>query len=287
MKGTAKAITSFADHVIVWGEESMHELYGESNFNFELINVSNSIGCVSKYAFCECKSRLYWLSNNGFYMYTGGIPREIGTKVKKYFNQINWDVKHLICMSVFGSKLYTAVPIKPSTLNNIMIVIDVKRIDYGLELVTIENDANIDSFVNIDKILYGLNKDGRIWNMCSTYKTGYDNSTAISWSFETPSLTDENINTKSAISEIWVEHQGTTNAGLYLKYTTNSHSTTFSTFMATSDFTTNSTSILRDNMQASSTELQDFNYVKWQFSGTGYKKIYGLYARVCSYGDIK
>lgn len=287
MKGQAKAITAYADHVIVWGEKSMHELYGESNFNFELINVSNNIGCVGKYAFCECKSRLYWLSDNGFYMYTGGIPRQFGIKAKKYFDEINWDLKKLICMGTYESKIYTAVPIKPSTSNNRLIVIDVEGIDQGYELVTIEDDANIDSFVNINRILYGLNKDGRVWNICSTYKTGYDNSTAISWKFETKPLTDDSIALLSAIRDVWIEHQGSTNATLNLKYTTNSHSTTFSTFMATTDFTTNSTSILRDKFMCSSTELQGMTYVKWQFSGSGFKKIYGLLANICSYGDIQ
>lgn len=287
MRGQAKAITAYADHIIVWGENSMHELYGESPFNFELINISNDVGCIGKLAHTECKGRLYWMCDKGFYMYTGGIPRQFGMKAKKYFDEINWDVSKIIAMGTYGNKIYTAVPIKPSTTNNKLIVIDIEKMDYGLELVTIEDVSFLRAFSNIDKTLYGIHGDGRIWDMCSTYKTGFDNSTAISWSFETSPLTDEQIQTLSAISEIWVEHQGSTSAGLYLKYSTNSHSTTFSTFMATSDFTTNSTSILRDSLQCSSTELQDFSYVKFQFSGTGYKKLYGMYARVLTFGDIK
>ena len=286
MRGAAQAIVTYADHVIAWGEHSMHELYGESVYNFEFVNVSNTIGCVGKYAYTECNGYLFWLDYNGVYVYTGGKPRLIGEKAKKYLEGINWTYRKLICMGSFDTKLYIALPYK-STANNRLVVIDIGDLESGLELVSIEDDADIQSFVNIADKLYGLNNDGRIWDMCSTYKTGYDNSTAISWSFETQPLSEEALNVNSGVRDVWIEHQGSTNASMTLRYSTNSHSTTFSTFMATTDFTTSSTNIIVDRYLASSTELQGITHVKFQFAGNGYKKIYGLQANILSYGDLQ
>ena len=286
MKGSARAITAYADHIIVWGEHSMHELYGESNFNFELVNVSNTIGCVGKYAHTECDSRLFWLDYNGVFMYTGGLARPVGIKAKKYLDGINWNVKDLIAMGSFKSKLYLTIPYN-TTYNSRTIVIDVKDIYNGNELVTIEDNANIQSYVSIADKLYALFNDGRIWNIDSTLQTGFDNSTAISWSFESKPLTDDGLDLNSAVRDVWVEHQGSsTNASMALKYSTNSHSTTYSTFAASSDFS-HMSYMTRDRIICSSTELQGVNHIKWQFSGTGYKKVYGLHANTISYGNVQ
>jgi len=282
MKGSAQAMCAFSDHIIVWGEHSMHELYGESNFNFELVNVSNTIGCVGPYAWTECDSRLYWVDYNGIYMYTGGKPNLIGVKARKYFNGINWDVRKLIACGSYKEKLYINIPYG-TTYNNKIIVIDTRGILEGRDLVTIE-DGNIQSFCSIADKLYALHNDGRIWDMRSTQKTGKDNSTAISWSFETKPMTDEGLNVKSAVREVWIEHQGSASTEMTVKYTTNSHSTTYSAFMTTADFT-HTSDIRVDRKICAYNQLQGIRYVKWQFKGTGHKKILGLHAELMTYGN--
>lgn len=285
MRGIAKAITAFADHIIVWGENSMHELYGESNFNFELINVSNTIGCVGKYAHTECEGRLYWMDNLGLFMYTGGLPRPVGLKAKGYFDQVLTTDKYKISLGNFESKLYITLPIYNSTQEYKTVVIDVKDIANGYELVTVEDECYIKNYVNIRDKLYALHNDGRVWNMNSTLRTGYDNSTAISWSFEGKPLTDDGFDLNSCVRDVWVQYLRTdTNSSLNLKYSTHSHSTAFSTFMASTDFIY-STDLRRTRFFTSSTELQLINFLKWQFSGEGYCKIYGIQSKIVSFGN--
>lgn len=284
VKGGVQAMAVYQDHVIMWGEHSMHELYGVSAFDHELINISKVIGCVGKYAYTECDGRLYWLDYGGVFMYTGGLPRPVGAKAAKYFKGINWNFRKLITMGNFESKLYISIPYK-STANNKLIVIDTEDIENGYERISIEDNADVQSFVNISDKIYGLHNDGRIWDMHSTQITGKDNSTAISWNIESKPLTDSGLNVNSAIREVWTEHQGTTDATMALKYSTNSHSTTYSTFMASTDFV-HSATIVRTQKLCRAGQLQGMNYVKWQFSGTGYKKIYGIQSELITYGNL-
>lgn len=294
IKGQAQAITTYADHVIVWGEQSMHELYGTYSENFELVNVSNSIGCVGLFAHVECNGRLYWLDYGGIYMYTGGQPRQVAYEAKKYIDGINWDAASVIRACSINGKLYFAIPYggaSQTTVNKI-IVVDTRHSDqYGNPqyVVCIEDgDLNWKGFTNISESMYGICSSGTVYNMMSTRLQGYDGSTTgtqISWSFETKPLSDPDIGLISSIKDIWVEHSGTTDAALNLKYTTNSNSTTFTAFASSSDFTY-STHSVRDRLLPTSTQFEGVPYVKFQFSGSGHTKLSGMKLNIISWGEM-
>lgn len=298
IKGKAQAITTYADHVIVWGENSMHELYGTYSENYELINVSNSIGCVGLDAHVESNGKLYWLDYTGVYMYTGGYPRQVAHEAKKYIDGINWEAAGVIKSGAVNGKVYFAIPFGSTTqlVVNKVIVIDTRHTDqYGNAqyVVTIE-DGNWVGFANNGEYLYGMRNitatENLVYNVMSTRLEGYDGATnassnLISWSFETRPLTDPDINLISAIKDIWVEHSGTTDAALNLKYTTNSNSTTFTAFASSSDFTY-STHAVRDRLLPTSTQFEGVPMIKFQFSGTGHKKISNMKLNIISWGEL-
>lgn len=297
IKGQAKAITTYADHVIVWSDNSMHELYGTYSENFELVNVSNSIGCVGLNAYAECNGRLYWLDYSGIYMYTGGLPRQVALEAKKYIQGINWDKADIICAGAVNGKVYFNVPYGTTTqtINNKIIVVDTRHTDqYGNpQYVVCIEEGDFVGFTNNGESLYGMNSSNStyvLYDMLSTRLEGYDGSTAastnqISWSFETKPFSDPGINLISAIKDIWVEHSGTTDASLNLKYTTNTNSTTFTSFASSSDFTY-STHAVRDRLLPTSTQFEGVPFVKFQFSGSGHKKISSMKIDVISWGEL-
>jgi hypothetical protein len=287
--GPVTAITTYADHPIIWTDNSMHELYGTGPDNYELVNISHRIGCVTQFAFCECDNKLFWLDYNGIYVYTGGLPSQIAYKASGLIEGINWVYKHLIRAGSVGDKAYFAIPYK-STANNRIIVIDVIE-GKGQPTHTINlEDGNWVGYVNNNEALFGIENNGFIYNMHSTRKEGVDGSTtvgstAISWSMETKPITDELI-VESAVRDIWIQHSGTTDATMELGFTTNSNSTTYTQMAATTDFTHVDFAI-RKQLFPTSTQLQGMPFMKFQFKGTGHKKISGFQINLISYGGIK
>lgn len=283
-KGKITAITTYADHPILWTDNSMHELYGTGPDNYELVDISNIIGCCSRFAYAECDGKLFWMDYNGIYVYTGGLPSQVAYKASGIIEGINWDYKHLIRGGAVGDKIYFAVPYK-NTVNNRIIVIDVIE-GKGQATHTINlEDGNWKGFTNNFEDLYGIENNGYIYNMHSTAKTGYDNSTAITWSMETRPISDEII-VESAVRDIWVQHSGTTLATMELGYTTDSNSTTYTQLAASSDFTHTDYTI-RKQLYPTSTQLQGMPFMKFQLKGTGQKKVSGMQINIISYGGIK
>ena len=284
VQGPITAITTFADHPILWSANSMHELYGTGPDNFELVNISYVVGCVSRLAYTEVAGKLFWMDFTGVYMYTGGMPRKIAEKANGLIEKINWDVKHLIRAGGFDDKIYFAIPFETSTTINRLLVVDLTDDRRAPYVVNME-DGSWNSLVQMEDKLYGLDSTGRVWNVHSTSITGYDNSTAISWYFETKPFTDE-LNNESAVRDMWVRHQsGTTNATMQLAYTTNNNSTTFTVIGATSDFPA-VTYETRKQIMPSPTDLQGMGYMKFRYSGTGHKRISGTKINLITYGEV-
>lgn len=281
-KGGIVAITTFADHVILWTENSMHELYGSAVDNYELVDVGHSIGCVNRFAYTQADGKLFWMDYSGIYMYIGGLPRKVADKIDGILDGINMSYRHLIRAGSIDNKIYFAVPYK-STENNLLIVIDIindsKRSVYTIH----KEDGNWNSMVINNDRLYGLRSDGYIFDLHSTYKTGLDNSTAIDWYMETRPITDE-IDMESAVRDIWLRHSGTTDATMSFGYTTQDNSTTFTEMAASSDFV-HTDWLIDKEILPTSTQLQGMKFMKFRISGTGHKKIAVAKFNIISYQD--
>jgi hypothetical protein len=145
-------------------------------------------------------------------------------------------------------------------------------------------EGNFKSLIQAGKVLWGLRSDGYIYNIHSTVKTGYDNSTLISWSMETRPYTNE-INIETAVRDIWITHSGSTVATMSLGYTTNDNSTTYTQAAASTDFR-HEAYITKKQVLMSPVQLQGVNYVKFQLKGTGHKKISGMHMNIIGYGDV-
>lgn len=267
-RGDITAIRTYQDHVIVWANNSMHELYGTSPYDFTLVDVSNEIGCINQKSHIECNGQLYWLDYTGIYLYTGGIPVKVSNQVIKYIENINWNYKSKICCGALGDKIYFNIPYGFSqTSNNRLLVFDTVKLKWFIE------DGNFIQFVSLNEKLYGLDSDGYIWDMVTNNSTGYDSGTIITWSFTTkPIKGSENIGTISSIREIWLDHDGSDDSTLYLGYNTNIGGNTFLNIASTSSFTTSQyTKIDRKILPLDL--LNNLNYIQFKINGTGYQKI--------------
>lgn len=279
--GKIIAISTYADHVVLWTNTSMHEVYGTGPDNYDLVNISYVVGCVGRNAYTECNGKLFWLDYAGIYMYTGGLPRRFAYKADKYIKGINWDYKHLISAGSVDNKIYFAIPYK-STAINTLIVIDLLEGKGNVHTINIE-DGNWFGLQLVNEKLYGLRNDGYLYDLHSTYQTGLDNSTAISWSMETRPFSGE-PDKKFAIREMWVEHAGTTAAAFKVAFTSNYESTTYTDLLATSDIS-NELITQRKQIIMSSTQLQNNYFSKFKIYGTGQKKISAIHMKLLSWGE--
>jgi hypothetical protein len=264
-KGGASAITTFANHVIVWTDNSMHELYGFEPNDYELIDISNDIGCVNRLSVQEVKGKLYWLDYSGIYQYTGGQPTKISQKAQKWIDGINWTYKNLISMGSHGSKLYIGIPYQSTSINKI-IVFDTEKNTWFAD------DGSFVNFMNVSDTLYGQNSDGRIWDMESTGVTGSDNSTAIPWSFETKAFQDGSIQGNKTLHDLWLVYKGSTNATLDIGYTTSLDSITFTDLVSSTDLTFDGNG-QKYNKMVPLSALQNVDWYRLKFEGIGHVRV--------------
>ena len=275
-RGPITAIRTYNDHVIIWAENSYHEVYGTDPLNYNLVDGSYEIGCVNDKAHVENKGKLYWMHYGGIYLYTGSTPRIISQKVDKWIKGINWSYKNLICAGNKGDKVYFAIPYK-STVINIILVYDTFKDKWFVE------DGNFVNFTNIADTLYGLNADGRIWNMNSTLMTGADNSTAIAWSMETKAYNNNELSYETGVKDVWMLHSGSTSATMNIDYSTDVYSTSYNSLAVSSDMTyTNEPSNERTIVPLD--KLQQLRSYRLKYSGTGFKRIHGTEVNTLSHG---
>ena len=265
--GVGTAITTYADHVIVWSANSMHELYGTYYGNYELVDITNDVGCVNNRVHKEVKGKLYWLDYTGVYQYTGGLPRKVSDKVDKYIDNLNWTYSDLCSFGNKDEKLYFSLPYDGSTSCNITLVYDTRNDIWHVE------DGNFNHFVNIADTLYGQQADGFLQNMDNGLKTGLDNSTAIPWNFVTKAYNDDTIDGEKTISNIYFAAEGTSNAASQIDYTTNINSTTYVSLVASTGLSTEPT-VTKSIIP--STALQNVNWYKLRVKGTGNVKSHSI-----------
>jgi hypothetical protein len=265
--GVGTAITTFADHVIVWSENSMHELFGTGPYNYELKDITNDVGCVNDRTVIEVKGSLFWLDYTGVYQYTGGLPRKVSDKVSKYINGINWTYKSLCASGVKDDKMYLSIPYGSTACNKVL-VYDIRKDIWHIE------DGNFINFVNISDTLYGQQADGFIQNMDNGLKTGLDNSTAITWQFETKAFNDNTIAGQKTLSEMYMVAEGTSNATKQVLFSTNVNSSTFVSLIASTGLSTEP-NVIRTVLP--STSLQNTNWYRFRVKGTGQVKVHSIH----------
>jgi hypothetical protein len=282
-KGNIKAITAFQGHILIWTANTFHELYGSSPDDFNLVDISNSIGCIGSRCFCECNNSLYWLHKSGLYQYTGGIPKKISQKVDNLFKTMDFEYSGAFAvMGAQGTKLYISFPSGAGqNFNNKLVVYDTDK-----QTWFVENDYWF-SFTTIQGKLYGLKNGGTIWEMYSTSKTGYDitstgNSTVINWNFITKGFKTEDPSKDGVVKSMWLEHLGTTSATIGVNVSTNIVSPTWSTIDSTF---LNQTELTKTRLMLPYTQAKGSMINKFKVYGTGHKKIKGLYVKTLKRGD--
>jgi hypothetical protein len=256
-KGNITGLTTFDDHVYIFTEHSMHCIFGTSPFNYELVDISNEIGCISDKSIIEISGVLYFCSYGGVYAFRGGLPVKISDKMQSIYDQINLNSRAKIVSQKKGDKLYISVPIGTATENNRVLVFDTKKNSWFVE------DGSFKYMTNIKDNLYGQNSTGEVMLMVST--STKDSTGEIAWQFETKAYA-QGAGYPVTLPGMDLMYKASTT--LAVGFSTGAESTTYTDIATAAQFSYGSTDrVKRINVQ--STNLQDVPFYKLKFSGTG------------------
>lgn len=264
-KGDGTGIFEYNDKVIVFTEYSMHELFGSSPSNYELIDIEGDIGCISDRSIIRVGRRMYWLWYDGVYEYDGASPVKISQPVDDYIKSINLTYRDKCVAGAIGDFLYLSIVYGSAATSNNLIL----KFDTRLRKWYPETGAFID-FVTIGNALYGVDSAGKIWNMRDTSATeGLDSATPISWEFISKPFNENAIAEKKVVDEMYlVADISTGSTSFALGYSTNVYNNDSTTFTALKSIS-GSSEVQNDKINLPLSALQEVNWYRIRMAGTG------------------
>ena len=256
MQGTGTAIIAYNDMVICFSDQTMHILYGNDPGDFQLMDPINS-GCVGHKSLTVHNGVLYFLDYDEFKVFTGGLPVEIGQKVKTYLEDINYTYKDNIICKGWRRWIYLSIPYGASqTTNNYTLEYDTETKTWCVW------DVGYDDFVTIGEDLYGVDTDGKIRKI-NTGTT--DDGTAITWEATTGVWEGIPLRGRKVVSDIWAIVDLPSGSTMTISYSTtvdNDDFTTLASFTADSDEQ-------NTRIKVPTSILQNITWYRLKISGTG------------------
>lgn len=254
MLGDGTAICEYSDHILLFSEQSMHELEGSGPDYYVLSNISLSDGCISDRTVKECKGILYFLDNMAVKAFTGSMPSVVSEKVKTYIEGINSAYKSNCCAGVCGDSYFLSIPYGDTTTNNIILELDTR---IGKWFV---HTSAISDFVTIGDTLYGVDYSGNFYNM----KSGTaDNGTAISWELITKAFNEGAIGKQKELQEMNITADLPVGSILNVYYSTSKDQ---NDFVLLDTFTGDG---ITKNLHSLFPVMSSLDWYKLKFSGTG------------------
>ncbi len=279
-KGPITAITSYGgEAIVVWTENSMHQVYGSSPGDFTIVDLYDEIGCINNNCHVQCNGVLYFANRNGIYSFNGGQPKLISEPIKKYFDTgLTTDY---YSMGAAENKVYFIINAAGTTAK-VFLVYDTKYQKWHRE------SGAIFGVATLNNTLYGQVTDHKLQKLNSTGKTGLDNTTAISWEFNTKIFTNPYLDQNVAINEAWIKHGGMGTGTLSVAYSTlgdtGTGAASYTTFIESSNLT-HSTYALKQQTLLGFSKLDEQPWYHLKFSGIGYKFINSFQLNYCIFGD--
>jgi len=262
-KGVITGMVGYLDHVIVFTEHSMHELYGTGPGNYELIDVEGAVGCISHRSLTTCNAKLFWMWYDGIYMYSGGSAVKVSKPVQSYIDAINFTYKAKIVGGSMGEFLYMSIPSSGIIL----------KYDANLNKWYVETGTFYD-FVTIGNVLYGIDSAGQAWNVRDLSATkGKDGASWIATNWISKPfniLPSEDLN----VSEIYTVVDMTTNSTtLTLGWDDQPYNNDSTSFTTLHTFTPSSNVQCVRTFAPSSPPL---NWYRLRFAGSGHVEVHNL-----------
>ncbi|MEK4263683.1 hypothetical protein [Paenibacillus sp. FSL L8-0499] len=182
--GDITALYGYKDIKYLFKKDSMAGLYGVNYFDYRIVEISNSIGCVSNNTVQEVNDRLIWLGQSDVYQFTQGNPTPIGGKIRTYLDRINAAQVEKCNAFSDGHRYYLNLVIDGATEPNIRLVFDTR---YNIWHVCAKSES-FRAGMQFNNVLYAGDASGQ------TYKVNVgdsDDGVAIPWSVTSKAFDEE------------------------------------------------------------------------------------------------
>lgn len=181
-KGDGDQITGLAvllDRLVVFKNNSIYLLEGDSSTTFVLRRATDEAGCVDQHSIVVVKNTLGFLARDGFYFFDGVRAALASEKIVNTFTALNSSQLGLVSAIHFPAirKVFISVPSEDVLYNDTVLVFDTLYAAW-----TVYSGINAASWViwrqfNTDHLLFGGATIGQVYDA----ETGYsDDGNAIS-----------------------------------------------------------------------------------------------------------
>jgi len=252
-------------HLVVFKPQNMFKLYGTSYLDFELVQVSDKIGCVAGNTPIMVGNYLYFLGHDGIYRYAAGLPeKDFSLPIDWYVQNINMTYRSKACSGTDGRRLYMFLPIGTAT-----------EPSHGLEYDPVFNTWYVwelphypRSFAYFNEDWYGGDSAGQVHLMGGSDDAG----TAISWEWISKPFGEDKLVRIKRWLKLWAEVEIPTGS-------------TFNVYLSkekdgNSDWTAVTYNTVDKRVIIPTDVVALANYVRIKLSGTGPVNIYEINRRL-------
>jgi hypothetical protein len=115
----------FQDALLIFKNRSIHVLRGTNLNDFRLERLENNIGCVGAGAAKEFGGHIYFVGQNGLYVFNGLKATNISEgKIFKLWDKVNLEHIDKAAVTVWNNKIWFSLPTSSSTINDLTIICD-------------------------------------------------------------------------------------------------------------------------------------------------------------------
>lgn len=262
--GDITAIKRYYDRITLFKKDSMAEIQGRSFFNFQLVEISNDIGCVSFKTLVEVGDTLFWLGQNDVYAYSGGKPRPIGQRIRSYLNDINTTHLSKCCAGTDGLRYYLCLVTGANTEPNIRFVYDPR---YDVWLINALSE-DFRYWAQLNNVTYVGDDAGQTFQ---AFDGTDDDGTAITWSITSKAFNDGLPEAESEYKELHLQGYFPSGSTVSASVNTDERDGTFTS--VTFDPSTAASKYQNRNVIVPLDTVEHTHYFRYKLNGTGYVEI--------------
>ena len=129
------ALVSFNGHIVVFKEHAIYAIYGYSDETFQVVTVTEDIGCVGPNAIAATENELFFFDGqNGLFSYNGRTVDYMFDSLRPLFdvNEFNDAALSSVRVSAVGRKVYVSLPTGVATSTETYGMIGVNYRDTGI-----------------------------------------------------------------------------------------------------------------------------------------------------------
>lgn len=257
--GTITSLNSFDDKLIVFSQNNMHILYGDtvnadSNTNFSLVDLNNNIGSYNQNATKVHNGYLYWLYATNIYEYDGSTIRTIEKPssnngltggIQKYLQGITYKEAEKVSIAGSDTKVYFYFP----DYQGRILIFDQRLRKWTQEIqptgkqeelyyIRIADSFNSINFSQTPQPIYALTANGTIYELTGGRRDGdnyiklygkdeYPNEQDIVYKekidfyLKSKEFTENGVSKKKSLKELWISYDLEEEGEASFKITTN------------------------------------------------------------------